>query len=281
MGVRRAWPLFLQQSYLPFIRSGFAKWEGDPETVISKAYIEQFQPNVPDEEGDALVSVFAAQGIPTERFTPKKIRRRWLDITKETLVAGSVTSVRSALKQISPDLVPTPNDYPKSLRSFLHRRIWRTTLGEVIRSSESAEFVGGFVKPSGVDKRFTGRRIQSLSDLQFLRSFSLSTEIYQSEIVEWVQEWRCFVLDGEILGVRQYRGVGNQAPTDLSREMIAAFMASDEGKRAFALDVGELTCGQWALVEVNDAYALGRYSLEATSYTELIVAAWRELVGSL
>jgi hypothetical protein len=77
-----------------------------------------------------------------------------------------------------------------------------------------------------------------------------------SEVVEFESEWRCFVLEGRVLDVRRYKGT---------------FRSS--------VDLGVLTDGRTAIVEVNDGYSLGAYGLAAAHYAQLLQARWREIVA--
>jgi hypothetical protein len=45
-----------------------------------------------------------------------------------------------------------------------------------------------------------------------------------------------------------------------------------------AVDLGVLTDGRSALVEVNDGFAVGRYGLEPGAYAEMLLTRWRQLV---
>ena len=46
---------------------------------------------------------------------------------------------------------------------------------------------------------------------------------------------------------------------------------------SYALDVGVLSTGETALVEVNDAYGIGAYGIAAEHYYTFLKARWDEL----
>ncbi len=56
--------------------------------------------------------------------------------------------------------------------------------------------------------------------------------------------------------------------------------AADQAFSAYALDFGLLASGDTALVELNDGFSLGLYSLAPARYTDLIVTRWAELIQS-
>lgn len=69
------------------------------------------------------------------------------------------------------------------------------------------------------------------------------------------------------------RLVGEMA-TDLSDEF--RYQADDALSQPFALDVGVLATGQTALVEVNDAWAIGLYenALSPSEYYRFLISRW-------
>ncbi len=81
-------------------------------------------------------------------------------------------------------------DYPASLKNFLGRRVWRTTIDSI---SNNPELWPVFVKPVE-EKRFTGRLVRSTSDLVGCGTCGEDTEAYCSEPVDFIAEWRCFVV---------------------------------------------------------------------------------------
>lgn len=50
--------------------------------------------------------------------------------------------------------------------------------------------------------------------------------------------------------------------------------------RAFyAIDFGVLSTGETALVEMNDGFAVGAYSIDAANYTDTIAPRWVQLMS--
>lgn len=69
-------------------------------------------------------------------------------------------------------------------------------------------------------------------------------------------------------------------PQDFVTDAIQQFESSDHAPCAYALDFGLIKDRGPALVEFNDATALGCYGLEDELYTELIVQRWLELTDA-
>lgn len=85
-----------------------------------------------------------------------------------------------------------------------------------------------------------------------------------SELIEIESEWRCFVLNGELLGVHNYsNSLGDSPDIGKIKQMISEF-----GKlKAYTLDVGVNETGTFP-IEVHDFYSCGLYGFR--DYTKLL-----------
>ena len=124
-------------------------------------------------------------------------------------------------------------------------------------------------------KLFTGLVAERVSDLVETASLDAAVLVDCSEIVSFRSEYRCYILNGEVIGVRPYKGDPLLFPDGQRiREAVAAWA---DAPVAWALDVGVTTTNQTLLVEVNDSYALGSYGLPPARYAAMIEARWSEL----
>lgn len=202
--------------------------------------------------------------VPFEPADLPEIRRKASDI-----VVGGVGVVRSALCALGRGVPEI--DYPEELESFLGRRVWRSTIGDV---SARPDIWPIFVKPIQ-SKLFTGRVVTSPGNLA---GCTASTDVICSEPVSFVAEWRCFVLRGQILDVRPYRGSWRvRFDPSVVEHAVAAYATAPAG---YGMDFGVTNDGSTLLVEVNDGYALGPYGLECHAYARLLSARWAELAGA-
>ena len=55
------------------------------------------------------------------------------------------------------------------------------------------------------------------------------------------------------------------------------FANTDNCTSAYAVDFGVLGNGETAMVEWNHGYSLGPYDMDATTYTDLLIARWEEV----
>jgi hypothetical protein len=216
-------------------------------------------------------------GIAVELFHAKALSRGRVPIERDTLVAGHIPVVLAAFRQLGIE-PPQPQDYPACLRPFLQRRVWLSTVGEVVRVLHEEQSPPFFAKPLYRHKRFHGAVIASWDDLRALGGVSNQTQVACSEIVSWKAEYRTYVTGGRVVGVRHYAGDPAVAIDERVVEAaVETFTQSGRAPAGYGIDFGVLSTGETALVEVNDGYALGSYGLDDGLYTDLILARWCEL----
>ena len=172
---------------------------------ITKAFIEENGNGRMESEMRDVCEELRHRNIPVELFVAKRIHRRQLLLARDTLVVGYVPSLLAAFKMLGIE-PPITNDYPPILRPFYHRRIWESTVQQLIASLYADGTLPIFAKPKDKKKRFTGRIFTSPVDLRHLEGASKRTQIFCSEVVEWVTEYRVFVAHGNIVGTKHYAG---------------------------------------------------------------------------
>ncbi len=187
--------------------------------------------------------------------------------------------------------------YPAALERLLNRRTWRGTPAELL-AGPAAAMAPVFVKtcrpcfPDG--ERLDGQVWPSLGRLAELDP-SLHEELFFcSEPVAFVSEYRCYVLNGQVLGVHAYQLLGVfcgpvdaselerhmpdiRPEPDLLADAVARLAASGEAPAGYALDLGLMAYGRMSLVELNDAVALTNYGLSSADILDLHLARWQEL----
>lgn len=101
--------------------------------------------------------------------------------------------------------------------------------------------------------------------------------IYAQEPVSFVNEIRCFCLDGKILTASYYRKDKEYCPENINLkylDLIIHLMVSGLYKynlpRGCVLDFGLLDNGKWAFLEPNEAWASGIYDCEPKKCLEVI-----------
>jgi hypothetical protein len=246
--------------------------------VISQAFIQEQGNGRLRNEERLVVEELTRRGIPTIAYTEKRIRRRQLPLDDRSLVVGDMPCIFGALQQLGIP-APLPHDYPASLSDFLHRRVWRSTLGALEFSLREGMSRSIFAKPANRCKRFTGCVFDAESDLDRVAGVSRREELLCADVVTWLSEYRVYVVNSEIRSIDWYAGDREIAiDPSVVRSAISALDAAGESYAGYAIDFGVLATGETALVEMNDGFALGAYSIDSSNYTDLLWARWEQLI---
>ena len=104
-------------------------------------------------------------------------------------------------------------------------------------------------------------------------------EVWCSEKVNFLAEWRIWILDGKIIGINPYRGRWDLYPDP--KVLQQAVNAYHSAPRAYALDFGITDKRETLLVEVSDAYALSSFGLDSVLYTKILITRWQELTSTI
>lgn len=194
------------------------------------------------------------------------------DLGPNVGIAGYIGDVHRGLKVLNKP-IPLNVDYPEVLTEFLGRKIWISTLEEV-RASINKVFVKprehkaftGFVWLN--DKESRGRIVTQHDDCP----------VFISEPVNFVAEYRTFILYRKIIDCRRYKGDWSVAP---NRDVVESAVKT-MGRRAlhaYCLDFGITDDGRTLLVEMNEGYAFGHYGLHPVSYARMLSARWKEMTS--
>lgn len=194
------------------------------------------------------------------------------NIGRGDIVVGYISTVKKAIKNlgITP---PTEIDYPEELSPFYGRKIWESNLNKI-----SEKDFPIFIKPKS-GKQFDGRLVKDFSNLIGCTFDPKgSCEIWCSEPVVMIAEWRVFVRYGFVQDARKYKGSPFvQLNEDIVMRAIDMF---DNPPAAYSMDFALTDTGETVIIEVNDGYALGSYGLFPTLYSKMISARWAEMSGS-
>lgn len=193
----------------------------------------------------------------------------------EDIIIGYVNTVNHYMYDHG---IKLPNlDYPDSISEYLGRKIWMSTLSRV---NMNPELWPVFIKPVE-NKQFTGVVVRSPKDLIGCGKAYIvgDSQVYCSEVVDFITEWRVFVRYGRIVGVSQYSG-------DWRKSIDAALVENcikdyHDAPAGYSADFGLTRDGRLLLIEINDGYSLGSYGLYYADYTKLLLARWSELTGTV
>lgn len=138
-----------------------------------------------------------------------------------------------------------------------------------------------FIKPPN-DKSFEAKVVADGGAID--TELDDSTPVLVADPVEFVSEYRCFVLDGHALTVSPYvRGDALASETAYAMDDDERINAIQFAERVLAcgsslpnavvLDVGMLSDGCWAVVEANGAWGAGIYGCDPAKCLDVIDAA--------
>jgi hypothetical protein len=260
----------------------------------ARAFIQQWDGIFPPDY--ALVAdELGKRGVPVIPLSTQAFLAG-VPLTRSDLVVGDFMWTRHACEQLCIPM-PIAPDYPAVLQPFLHRRVWRSTLGDVrefLASVAPDKPAQVFVKPAADAKAFSAviePRDQMLSTLLdgipgVIDPLPASLPVFCAEVVEMVEEHRAYIVNGEIRAVCCYKprsdGGASQLDMDVVREAVRLLCSSAEGSELKGCGVDFAVMRQntadssfiTGLIEVNDGYSLGRYE----GVSGVLIARWQELV---
>jgi ATP-grasp domain, R2K clade family 3 len=206
-----------------------------------------------------------------------------IDLKNGATPVGSVEFIRHAM-EISGLKEPENISYPPGSEQYLKRQVWRSTADKALRMTGKR-----FVK-SSTTKGFTGFVLDSESgslgldnhdQLQFhkLSAMVPDTEVWVSEVVNWVSEYRYYVQEDLVIGYARYDQSENDDVPEPDKGEVGRCIKDLGIGHAYALDMGVLSSGDTALVEVNDAWAIGLYggAMKPLEYVKFLVSRWKSL----
>lgn len=189
------------------------------------------------------------------------------------LIVGGIGIIRKRLKAF--DIDPIMVDYPEELKEFLGRTIQESTLSNIANNPETWPI---FIK-SKEQKRITGKVIRNASDLVGLGYQEENPEIYISEVMDFVSEYRVFVRYGEVLDCKHYWGDPMVFPdAAIVKAAISKYQSAPD---AYGIDFAVTKEGKTVLIEVNDAWALGCYGLERHLYAKFLITRWAQITNTI
>lgn len=216
---------------------------------IAKPFaIQTYHNKVLGREELAVLNFCNQHNIPREYVNFEDIKKKGLWVTP----VGSCKFCEALLnKPVSPDY------YPKWLTEHLHRKVWL--------EEKWPGKVGIFIKPADSYKKFTG----FITHGKWAGKKG-SGPYWCSERVNFINEWRYYVANGEVLVSGWYAGNDHNATAPkLTMDIPKDYCG--------ALDFGILDTGELALVEAQHPYAIGWYgdSSDNAKYVKFLVEGWK------
>eukprot|EP01084_Bolivina_argentea_P203194 347071_1 len=179
---------------------------------------------------------------------------------QNTIPVGSVVFCEKVYGKIK------PNYYPNFMKDYLFRKVWIT--------NDVSKYDNIFCKPANSYKKWNGS-IKS-NDSTHSSVNECKEEVWCSEIVHFVNEWRYYIVNGDVIGSAWYdgdisdkdvlKGLAKKPPilpTDLLNKL-------KQNNYFGVMDLGEIIINSktvLSLVEACHPYAVGWY-LQTNDYTK-------------
>lgn len=233
-------------------------------------------------EEQALANYFDSIKQSYKGFYKKHFLREKFQITKDDFISGDIDVMFHTMKRLGIEY--SYNDYPESLKPYLHRKVWEDELGNIRREIFAEGYLKNpiFIKPKDKLKRFTGFVLETVEDLANCKGAGNQTKVWCSEPVVFIDEFRCYFKKGTKPIIGCYKGSFNESNRIKVQQFLNNLILGREFSDAFALDLGTLSTGEVALIEMNDAFSLGLYKgCSPDFYAKCLIKRWNELKRSV
>jgi len=193
-------------------------------------------------------------------------------VSKTNLVVAFIEDTIKYFKYLGIN-PPLSINIPSELMSYSNRNIRYMTMEEFKKDTQ----IPVFIKPNRFAKEFVGGVIkQQSSKSLFFNDISNDTPVLVSDVVDIISEYRCYIIKGELKGIKWYIGDIRIFPD--VKVIDSAISDYKSCPSAYSLDVGITKEGKTIVVECNDAWSLGNYGLNDTTYANLLLTRWIEII---
>lgn len=190
---------------------------------------------------------------------------------REAAIYGESLFAQHVAKTLGLKLLEPPVDWlPRLNPKWRGRNVRLTTLAEARLVGERV-----FIKPAD-EKNFEAGVYRTGAELPVAGTLPEDLPVLVQEAVEWPLEFRCFVLDGQVVTVSPYWREGelakgedeSWAASDAEKQAAIQFCeevlrdAEVSAPEAVVVDVGMIRGRGWAVVEANAAWGSGVYGCD-------------------
>lgn len=187
-----------------------------------------------------------------------------VEVEDDSIVVGFISDILKVQKLMKFDSL-RQIDYPDELKEYLFRDIKKIFINQLPNKYPF------FIKPTSI-KSFGGRVVNQYKDL----IGTIDTELYFTDtIYNIISEYRCFILNGEIIGVKNYKGNPYQCLKEKTvLEMVNNFKNCPN---SYSMDLGITECGKTILIECNNGYSTGNYGLSDILYAKFLKQGYLDI----
>ena len=201
-------------------------------------------------------------------------------VSKYVILIASIENTNVYLEKLR--LPPKMSiNIPQELISYAGREISFMTLGEFKKMDKFPIFV----KPNGRSKEFIAGVVDNKKVLEYaFYGIDDDRPVLVSEVVDFVSEYRGYVIGGELKGIKHYAGDFRMFPDmGVIDQAIKDYVTQPIGYSidfGVVIDVGNKK-QDTLLIEINDGFALGNYGLNDVTYSTLLARRWIQMINKI
>ncbi|MFZ6873995.1 ATP-grasp domain-containing protein [Undibacterium sp. Di27W] len=231
-----------------------------------------FTPRYSD-DSQALWKAAGALGWQVERLSNWRVPEHMQHLD-EPVLYGEALFGPTLADQLGLRLLSPPEDWLVRLpMKYKLREISLQTLGQARQLNQPA-----FIKPPN-DKSFPA---DVYTGATLPNEYDDDMPVLVSEVVQWEKEFRCFVLQRQLISysiysrfgdVQRENGFASSAEEDQALEAFMNKLLADDSvdlPDACVVDAGMLTTGKWACVEQNAAWGAGIYGCDPARVLQVL-----------
>lgn len=243
--------------------------------------------NSGDAESRAVrMASMLSDGIKLTNANQETLAEHLTALEQGAVPVGSVQFVRRAM-ELADVTEPANLSYPTGCEPYLKRKVWHSTAeralnmagARFIKSAETKVFTG-FVLDS--DAGAFGLNNHDQFQYNALHALMSDAPVWIAEAVQWVSEYRYYVMESQIIGSARYDQLESDSAPEPDNGVVKQCITALAISHPYALDMGVLASGETALVEANDAWAIGLYggAMKPQDYVRFLAERWAGLIGT-
>lgn len=246
---------------------------------MKRVYLQKF--------GDQLFGDFvftAYEGLLHRRGEPLEIKY-YDDINEvpksfDNMVIGCIEDTVSYLTRLGVTVPPAMN-VPEALMPF--------TLSRKLRVMKIEEFFETplapvFVKPVQIKQCQSGLIKSDNMKRLVLSDAPAGIDVLVSEPLDIINEYRVFIHNKKIIGIRQYGMVEKESHlfAFLNIHFVYGCLnlmnEANNTPVSYTMDFAILRDGPTEVIECNDGWSVSPYGLDASLFIEFLISRWHELI---
>jgi hypothetical protein len=157
-----------------------------------------------------------------------------------------------------------PDTYSDKFEQFYHRNIKKLKLNDVIFNSPI------FIKPAENSKLFSGHIIQNKLQFDSLRSYYGNVNVYISNIINIVGEYRLLIGNNKIYGSSYMKGMYDE---NYLEKININKLIELTSNTFLCVDIGILENDNFVVIEINPPYSLDNYDIPIDQYMSFCIEA--------